>query len=180
MEKSICFAYYVDGKFVGWYADSFGSCRNYPKLYSNTEKQIHVVYSNFMRKMAAINTSTFAVEKSKVDGLAAVGLAIYDSEELLRGKKVELRVVECPEYDGPNPNFNRSLYEKACKEMLQKMKESGVLSIPGPSKERSEAVQEFYKENPYPKAEHWIYADYNRVAAWAKNEPKDFIKILTY
>ena len=54
------------------------------------------------------------------------------------------------------------------------------LSRQDDEKERSEAVQEVYKEKPYPKAEHWIYADYNRVAAWAKNEPKDFIKILTY
>lgn len=180
MEKSICFAYYADGKFVGWYADSFGSCRNYPKLYSNTEKQIHVVYSNFMRKMAAINTSTFAVEKTKVDGLAAVGLAIYDSEELLRGKKVELRVVECPEYNGPNPDFNEEEYKQLRRIHLQEMKDAGIFNIPAPSVERSKAIDEFEILHPMPKANNWIYPDPEKVKSWAANEPKEFVKILTY
>jgi hypothetical protein len=133
-----------------------------------------------MRKMAAINTSTFAVEKTKVDGLAAVGLAIYDSEELLRGKKVELRVVECPEYDGPNPDFNEEEYKQLRRIHLQEMKDAGIFNIPAPSVERSKAIDEFEILHPMPKANNWIYPDPEKVKSWAANEPKEFVKILTY
>ena len=180
MKKAICFAYYADGEFIGWYADSFGSCRNYPKLYDNTQEQIQTIYANFMRKMVAINTSTFAVEKEKVTGLAALGLAIYDSEDKLRGKHVELRVVECPEYYGPDPDFDKEAYNKLMYERRNKMKQAGIFNIPGPSIERRKAVERFNATYPYPEANSWIYADVEKVKAWAVNEPKEYIKILNY
>lgn len=92
----VAFAYFADNKFIGWYADSFGSVRDTPKIYGNTPHQIEVISKNFKNKISKIQKTSFEVEKEKVYGIASIGLAIFDSEKLLRGKSVELRVVNVP------------------------------------------------------------------------------------
>ena len=37
MRKTVCFEYFADGNFLGWYSDSFGTItKNQPKLYGYT------------------------------------------------------------------------------------------------------------------------------------------------
>jgi hypothetical protein len=130
--------------------------------------------------MKKIGNSSFAEEKEKVNNLGdTISLLEYDSESLLRGKDVELRIVECPEYDGINPDFDEDKYNRLQAAQREAMKKEGIFDIPAPSKERSEAVDNFYKKNPPIKANNWIYADYNKVKEWAKDEPKTFIGKIT-
>jgi len=180
MKKSICFAYFADGKFIGWYGGTFGGVSKCPKIYPNTEHQKKVVAENLSYKIKKINSSSFdeAKEKPENTGLAALGLLTFASEEKLRGKEIELRVVESPEYDGIDVNFDKEAYEKLKNEHHQKMKDAGIFDIPAPSYERSKAIDDFEKVNPRPKCNNWIYADYDKVEEWAKNEPTEFIDVI--
>ena len=109
--KSVCYAYYGDGKFLGWYADSFGSVRpNSPKVYGDTEKQREVITKNFRNKLSKLN------EKSELDLRNPLGSTLLnnglnkDKDELSKFLNVELRVVECPEYDGPGDKRGEWIY----------------------------------------------------------------------
>jgi hypothetical protein len=198
MNKSICFAYYADGSFIGWYADSFGSVRPTPKIYSDSIKQIEIISSNFRNKIKRISEESvsdvmdkFRAEEGSLLALEetdeiirkknALGIstlakyAIHDSEDLLRGKNIELRIVECPEYDGINPDFDKEAYDKLAAEYRKRMEEAGIFDIPAPSIERLDAIKKFESENPRPIRNSWIYADFNKVKAWAANEPTEFI-----
>lgn len=177
MKRSICYAYFIDGKFVGWYADSFGSVRpQSPKLYSDMEKQNPVILSSLRHKLNKINTSSFDQAKEKVTNVfQAIGLAGYDSEELLRGREVILKIVESPIYDGPNPDFDEEAYIALNEERRKEMKAEGIFDIPAPSKERVAAIEEFDTRHARPKADNWIYADYSKVKEWAATEPTVFL-----
>jgi len=94
--KAVAFAYFSKNKFLGWYADTFGSLRAHPKVYRNSDVQIEVITRNFNHKLNEIARTNFKEAKGKVKGLAALGLLIFDSEDKLRGKEVELRIVELP------------------------------------------------------------------------------------
>lgn len=180
-KKSFCFAYFADGKFIGWYADTSGSVRkNSPKLYSDLERMRPVIQKNLSHKLKAINTTSFEEAKNSGEykGLRAFALLKFDSEELLRGKDIELRVVECPEYDGPNPDFDKDAHEKLMDEWRQRFEESGVKDIPGPSLHRSVAVDEYMKKDPMPRPNNWKYCDYQKVKAWAENEPTEFVEVI--
>lgn len=172
--STIGFAYFVDGKFVGWWGDTFGSITRSPKLYTSSEKQFETIQKNFTTKMEKINRTSFDAEKDNVTGLAAISLAVFAGEDTLRGKSVELRVVECPIYQGPNPDFDKDEYRRLTDERRKQMETDGVFNIPAPSIERSEAVAK-YPEIP---CNNWIYADYNKVNEWAANEPTEFVKVL--
>ena len=177
MNKSICFAYYADGKWIGWYGGTFGGVSKSPKVYSDLEKMRPVIQKNLTTKLQKINETTFEKAKEGVTGLAALGLLVFDSEELLRGKDVELRVVECPEYDGPNPNFDAAAYDAAMDEDRKRFESSEVSKMPI-GIERLNAVKKYREEHPAPKCDNWIYADYAKVKEWAKNEPTEFIEII--
>jgi len=179
MKKSICFAYYANGEFLGWYGDTFGSITETPKIYSSFEKMKDTITKNLSHKMKKINESSFEEAKNKADNIvSAIGLAVFQNEEDLRGKNVELRVIECPEYDGPNPNFDKLAYEKKVEDYQEKMKKEGIFDIPAPSQERLKAIDTFEALNPRPKCDNWIYADYSKVREWAKNEPTEFIAVI--
>jgi hypothetical protein len=177
LPHSICFAYFVDNEFVGWYADSFGSCRKTPKLYSNTEEMLNIIQRNFSSKINKINSTSFDIEKDKVIGLGALSLASFDSEEIFRNKNVELRIVKCPIYDGPNPNFDKEEFHRLSDErriIFNKELEAG--NIPdGPSAARSNFVFEFDKKYGKIPCDNWIYADYTKVKEWALKTPTEFI-----
>lgn len=174
-EKSICFAYFGDGKFLGWYADSFGSIRpQSPKIYRYSSEQLETIGHNFTNKISELNEkSTIAKNDS---GLSLIDNGLNEDKDiLLQYKNIELRIVECPEYDGPNPDFNEDAWEKLMAERDKQMKEAGIFDIPGPSLERFEAVEKFNEENPKPKCNNWIYADYKKIKEWASKEPTEFI-----
>lgn len=192
----ICFAYFVDNQFVGWYADTFGSVRrNSPKVYPNTEKQIAVITKNFQHKIKTVNEKTSKDVLAEVGSnllsakserettnariLATVGLMKHDSEDILAGKQVELRIVECPIYDGPNPDFNKEEYTAKSEEyrvrLVAYLKENGVDWEDGPSQRRFILVNKFQEENKRPECNNWIYANYEEVKEWANNEPAVFI-----
>jgi len=103
-QKAIAFAYFSGKYFIGWYADTFGSVRDSPKIYRNSDSQFEVISKNFQRKLERINETSFEEESKKVKGYGRLSLAIFDSENKLRGKEIELRVVEYPFYDPEKDN----------------------------------------------------------------------------
>lgn len=169
--QTICFAYYGDGKFLGWYADSHGSIRpNSPKLYGNSDKQIQIISENFKYKMSKLQeVSTISESDSR---FAILDNSLNkDKSDLSHYEYVELRGFLCPEYDGPNPNFDKSAYEAQRTKRHADMEAQGIFNIPAPSKERSEAVEAYNSINAEPKCDNWIYADYTKVKEWASKEP---------
>ena len=169
-QKSICLAYFADGKFIGWYSDTSGSVtKDKPKLYTNSESQLEIIKSNLTRKLAKINSTTFAAAKEASDGSFAetFRLLSFSSEELLRGKAIELRIVECPEYDGENPDFDNAKYEQAYENWKQRAISAGVFGSP--------SIYAYEIIDPAPKCNNWIYTDYGKVKEWAANEPTEFI-----
>lgn len=156
-KKSICFAYFGDGKFLGWYGDTLGSIReNSPKVYIYSSEQINTISHNFNSKISELN------EKSKLaksdSGLSLIDNGLnYDKEILLQYKNIELKIVECPEYDGPNPDFD----EKKFREWVEK--------------EQKEKGNDFKFANCPPEINNWIYCDYKKVKEWASKEPTEFI-----
>lgn len=186
--KTVAFAYYADGEFLGWYADTFGSVRKSPKLYSNSESQLQTISDNFLRKIEKINRTSFDEQKGKLKGFAALSLAVFDSEKLLRGKNVELRIVESPEYDGPNPDFSKEvenesrkqydkLYHSWCKELgldagVEEGDRFGIALL--------DNYKRFVKTYPQVNGKYWIYCDYDKVNEWAANEPTEFLGKFDY
>jgi len=146
MSKNICFAYYGDNTFLGWYSDTFGTLdKNVPKIYSNSEKQISIIRSNFNYKMDIL--------KGKIEEHLFKNLIKSSNHILSKYDNIELRIVKCPIYDGPNPNFNKEDYIK----WLDTKKEEEKYNIPT-----------------------WIYANIEEVKEWAKNEPIRFIDVIKY
>jgi hypothetical protein len=187
--NSVAFAYFKEGKFLGWYADTFGSLRDCPKLYSNTDSQSAVIEKNFQRKLRKVNETSFDEAKTKTRGvLDAFDLFTYDSEDKLRGSDVELRQVQTPFYDGENPNFSRKVEKKFRKKHYDLYhtwcKEFGL----DPGKEKGdnfgiglvENFKTFEKTYPRKHGKNWLYADYKEVREWAELEPTEFLKTFKY
>ena len=171
--KNLCFAYYGDGLFLGWYADTFGSIRKYPKVYTNSQRQRNIIEENFTSKMKRIADTTNEVEKifSSVNPIAGAligdGLS-RDEEKLIDYKKIELRMVECPFYDGPNPDYDEKVGDE--------WRERYVNEAPEDQIER----YEWAKENKPPEASTWTYATNDPgFDTWAAEEPTDFIGTLS-
>lgn len=183
MRETVCFAYYVDDAFIGWYGDSFGSITKTPKIYGNLVSQISTIQSNLNYKIQRINETSFEKEMTKLsptgNALEALRLLIFSDEKALRGRKVELKMVACPIYDGPNPDFNQEEYSKNEDARRADMKVKGILDFPPASKERIDAIDAYNLEHPRPKKDSWIYANYEEVKVWAEIEPTEFLMILT-
>lgn len=183
--KTICFAYFADGKFIGWHSDTFGTITlSSPKIYGYSERQVDIVRKNFIHKVnkaKGLQEDDFLSKVSKVITSVnpiAGALMIEEKSPLSQYNEIELRIVECPIYDGPNPDFNEQAYDKLMEERKQKMTEEGVLAIPAPSKERTEAVRLFDEKYGKVKCDNWIYADYKQVKEWAIKEPTVFIETI--
>lgn len=181
MEKkrqTVCFAYYGDGKFIGWYADSFGSIRdNSPKLYGYSESQVNIIATNLKYKLSKLKQeSDFAKSDSRLKILD--NSLDEDKRNLSQYKVVELRIVECPIYDGPNPDFDAEAYQLLVDARHEAMTKAGIFDIPAPSIARIEAIKEFDKTYNMPERNSWIYADYKAVQEWALTEPKEFLGTL--
>ena len=183
--KCVCFAYFVDDMFIGWYSDSFGTVGRYPKLYGNSDAQISTIKTNFNFKMTRINETSFSKELQKIpnDGqqhLEALRLIIFSDEKALKGRKVELKMVECPYYDGPNPDFDREAWKKQMDDLHELAKEKGVYEFPAGTMKSMMLHNAFDKEHPEPKYEGWTYADPALVAPWALVEPTEFLKVIKF
>ena len=181
MNKSICFAYFADGKWIGWYGGTFGGVSPNPKVYSDLEHMRPVIQKNLTSKIAKINTSSLDAEIGTLTGIPAISLFGFCSEDLLRGKEIELRVVECPEYDGPNQDFDSDKYQIEIEEHSKLWTAyQAEHNIPDyPSLERKEGHNVFLASHPFPKCNNWIYCDYAKVIEWAKYEPTEFIETIT-
>lgn len=184
MEKknSVCFAYYVDDVFVGWYGDTFGSVTKSPKLYNNNSDTVNIITNTFRKKLNLINSTTF--EEYKNETKNPFSILFFNDDELLRNKKVELKCVQSPFYDGINPDFDRELYNQKYKEYNDKFNLSEVSTLPTNTTDeivkRMEAIKEWEKQNPRPSdTDHWLYVDYNLVKDWALNEPTEFLFTIT-
>jgi hypothetical protein len=191
MRKSICFAYFADGKFIGWYSDTFGSITsNTPKIYPYTEDMLKTIRINFSAKVAKAKGLAADDFQSKAASIIASqnplgGRLMTEHKSPLDGyADVELRIVECPEYDGPNPNFDEAKYKADIDEYYKKRDEllknlhdlKGGLS----NSERLTAQTEYFNTNPSPKCDNWIYCDYAKVKEWASNEPTQFLEIIKF
>lgn len=187
--KCLAFAYYADGVFIGWYGDTFGSVSKTPKLYVYSEEQLDILRDNLAHKLERMNSTTFEEAKEKVSGLAALSLLTFSNEDQLRGKQVELRLVESPFYDGPNPDFDSDAYSKEVEKhnvlfkqylfkqyLTENAKDPATLL--GPTQEKFELLDKFKEENPFPKCDNWLYADYSLLKEWAANEPTEFLGVL--
>ena len=194
MGKSICFAYFGDGKFLGWYADSFGGIReNSPKVYGDSKSQLETITSNFRckveqaRKYEKLAMETVIGNYNAVGG-ALLSVALRDDEtKIVECEHLELRIVECPFYDGPNPFFSRKvdkksrknhtkLYHKWCKEfgLDAGIKPNTILGIG-----LIDNYKKFEKAHPRGDGKWWVYVDYKKVKEWASNEPTEFLGTIT-
>ena len=183
--KCVGFAYYVDDLFIGWYSDSFGTVGKCPKLYGNSEAQLSTIKTNFNFKMTRINETSFSKELANIpeDGqphIEALKLLIFTNEKALKGRKVELRMVACPLYDGPNPDFDREAWKKVIESLAELKREAGIYELPAGSMKRMIALQLFEKTNPEPKYNGWIYATAEETKLWAAIEPTEFLKVFKY
>ncbi len=161
--KNICFAYFADGKFIGWYADTAGSIReNSPKLYGNSEQQIATITENFRYKLSKLSTPSAIAIASGIAGLGLIDNSLNaDKTNLSQYENIELRITECPHYDGPNPNYDKDKYM----EWLDA--------------EKAMAGDNFKYSNCPKELDNWIYADYAKIKEWASNEPTEFIGTIT-
>jgi hypothetical protein len=178
--KTICFAYFGDDKFLGWYADSFGSIRkDSPKIYGDSKEQIAIITGNFRYKIEKMlkNNDIKLGDNDVASNLLNSSLN-KDGSKLSSYSNIELRIVECPIYDGPNPDFNKEEYKKLSDEYQEKLEELTKHLFPGPSSERSAFVAGYKINNPSPRCNNWIYADYNEVNKWALEEPTEFIGVI--
>jgi len=153
MKKTICFAYFGDGKFIGWYSDSFGTItKQYPKIYSHSEEQVKVVRNNFEYKLSKFQEDPNFRKFNP--GLAVLDSSLVgDAKELSQYSAIELRIVECPIYDGPNPNFD---------------------------KERHKNWRAYDRKPMFePENRDWIYADSELVKTWALQEPTEFMDVVS-
>lgn len=178
--KTVCFAYFGDGRFLGWYADSLGSIRkDSPKLYGYTPEQVETIRKNFQHKLKTGNENAAKF----VGNFNPAGEALMrpglegDMKILSQCKEVELRVVECPIYDGPNPAFDREKYkqERAAWDAAFEKSEAYLMEI-GPNKRQ--AIEEYKKANPEPVCDNWVYANYAEVQKWAQAEPTEFLEVV--
>ena len=181
--KTIAFAYFANDEFLGWYGGTFGSVASTPKLYGNSEHQLETIEKNFKYKLKRVNESSFKEEKNKTKNVfQAISLFGFDGEELLRGKDVELRLVESPEYSGPNPDFDEVAWEKYRKARRKVFKKESSHLSNGFSKERNEFVKEFNKRHPElnKRPNNWVYPDYEKVNEWALKTPTKFLGKFEY
>ena len=183
--ECVCFAYFVDDVFIGWYGDSFGTISKFPKIYGNSGAQISTVKANFNYKMTKINETSFSKELANIpdDGephVEALRLLIFTDEKALKGRKVELKMVSCPIYDGPNLEFDEVAYNKLIDERTEELKALGVYDLPAGSMKRMIAIETYDKEHPKPVRNSWIYAKEVEVVPWAAIEPTEFLKVIKF
>lgn len=181
MENSFCAAYFGDGKFLGWYGDTFGTISTVPKLYSNRSTMIDIISTNFTNKCkngTQLKDLSFTNPGSNLitNSLKA------DFRELSQYKTIELKFVDCPYYDGPDPTFDYEKYNKESEERksLWKNREQEEGLLAGPSIQREKALEKFNLEYPKPTPPVWFYADCEQVKSWAKIEPTEFFHITTF
>lgn len=142
-----------------------------------------IITRNFQNKMKAINETSFKEQKEKVSGLETLTLLRFSNEETFRGKNVELKAVECPIYDGPNPDFDEEIAQVirdaekiAMKEFFKKNGyDYDNLQF---SQERIDLVDRFHVVYGHYRMKNWIYADYNEAKEWAINEPTEFLETI--
>ena len=55
-KKAICFAYFCDGKFIGWYSDTFGTVtENRPKIYRYSSEMLETIKNNLNYSLSVYN-----------------------------------------------------------------------------------------------------------------------------
>ena len=183
--ECICLAYYVDDVFVGWYGDSFGSICKYPKIYGNSEPQLSTIKTNFNYKMTKINETSFNKDLAKIpedseNPVEVLRFLVFQDEKTLKGRKVELKVVACPVYDGPNPDFDEVAYNTERDKRIEELRALGVYDLPAGSMKRIIALNAYDKEHPMPVRNSWIYAKAEEIGLWAAIEPTEFLKIIKF
>lgn len=115
--KNICFAYFVNDKFVGWYGDTFGTISKLPKIYPNSARQIERIKKNFQYKMEKLFTNLHENAISEHPTVKLIQTLLFSTAEKdkeLLGEdinEVVLKTITCDVYDGPNPDFDKKDYD---------------------------------------------------------------------
>ena len=188
-KNNVALAYFINGNFEGWHSDSFGTMtKSKPKLYGYSESQIATITKNIRYKIKTMNERTFDedLKNSKHIG-EALSTLVYSSGDSMRGHEVELRVVQTPFFDGPNPLHSNKISNKFRKHHTKMYHEWCKMNGLDPGIETAKkrfgiGLIENYKkfEAIYPdvSSNNWIYSDYKEVSKWALNEPTKFLEII--
>lgn len=178
--QTVCFAYFANGHFIGWYSDSFGTITKCnPKIYRYDKEQVETIRSNFRAKLrGAAQVIAESIGKVNPAG-GGIMMASFnaDTEQLSRYRHVELRAVACPHYDGPDPDFDRDTYLKKCDEWHEAFRKTPIFKFPQ-STLRMHAMKRYEESHPMPAPSRWIYADRALVNEWASKEPVEFLEVI--
>lgn len=180
MKKCVCLAYYGDNRFLGWYGDSFGTITKCPKIYSFTLRQLTVIHNNFKYKLSKIYQPANIGTKINPDAGIILDKSLDKDSNILKDfKEISLRIIECPFYDGTNPNFNTAKYNEELSLRKDTISKLGINNLIG--NERIIAIETFNKLYPTIKCDNYIYADYKQVNDWAQNEPiiENYLGVIT-
>lgn len=190
MEKRncICFAYYGNGVFLGWYSDSFGTITaNKPKVYGYSKEQIKTIKTNFSAKVRRSRDGSddfcsaigrvIAPLNEKAGSLLTIH-SLAEKTKIEEYTDIELRVVECPEYSGPNPDYDEKEYSTLLEEEKQKMINFGIPDGNPYKCEDKDLVERYYDIFGRVKYNNWLYPDYEIVKEWASQPPTEFLKTI--
>jgi len=183
--NTLCFAYFGDGQFLGWYADTFGSIRKSPKLYCESKHQLETIETNFKYKLEKTKTgeSLGIVKTVRDHNVVAAALIDVgtkgDAAILSKYDVVELRHVVSPIYDGPDPTFDKAACDIKRALRWDLFVAEGINDLPY-GDERNKRAREFESRHPRIKSQNWVSADQDKVKEWAANEPTEFIGKFTY
>jgi hypothetical protein len=102
-QDCMAFGYYtLDGKLVGWYADTFGSIRDNPKIYGYSDRQMEVVLGNTKSKVKRIreevaNPAVEVISSMNAVGGAMLKIGVDANEKILKDLgKFEMKVFKAP------------------------------------------------------------------------------------
>lgn len=179
--NNVAYAWFKDGAFIGWFYGLGAQVCDAPKLYADTDRQEAIITSNFRSKLRKFREGITLEEAGKDKGVAGIGeiMQMSGMNKLADGKEFELRKVETPFYDGPNPDYDKEEAQRIRDIRWEALVAEGINDIPA-GLERTRRVNEFDKayEGPTYDVPNWIYG-YEGVEEWAETEPTEFIGTIT-
>lgn len=101
-KPTVAFAFYRNGKLLGYRQDTFGSIGDRPKLYSYDREQVEVVIRNVTDNVLHQRPEYVDEFKKRIDPRVGAYMAnsLRNAHNLLtEGVIVEMRVVRAPDYE---------------------------------------------------------------------------------
>ena len=98
MKNKIVFALFGDGKFISWTYGMFTQLVDYPKVYTESNRQIEVVQKNFYSKIKRINKESEFHKNPGLEEMIIVDQSQNKESKILSGySNFELRMYYLPE-----------------------------------------------------------------------------------